>query len=131
MVKIVKTPEPEGFPEFWEIWRPHARKNDGRGEARKVFAQHVKAGADPRDMIDGARYYIRSLSERDREYIPLAATWLNRGAYEDLGPQERDMQVRLANVQAQAETTRVARLPDNHFSRKWEAMKAANGEATH
>ena len=75
--------EPDGFPEFWSIWRPFARKTDGRGLARETFAKHVRAGADPQDIINGAAWFLRTLKERDREFIPLSATWMNRGTYED------------------------------------------------
>lgn len=83
--------EPEGFKEFWEnVWRPHARHTDGRGLARDTFAKLVKGGADPQDIIDGARYFIRTL--KDPQYIPLSATWLNRRAFEDLCGMERRYQ---------------------------------------
>lgn len=75
--------EPEGFAEFWELWRPHKRKNDGRGLARETFAKHVRAGVDPEDIILGAAWFLRTMKERDREYIPLSSTWMNRGLYED------------------------------------------------
>jgi hypothetical protein len=87
--------EPEGFKEFWEqIWRPHARHTDGRGLARDTFAKHVKAGAEAQDIIDGARYFFRSMKEKDREFVPLSSTWLNRMSYEDLAMQERAYQLR-------------------------------------
>ena len=45
----VKTPEPEGFAEFWEdIWFDYRRNTDGRGAARETYRKHVLAGADPR-----------------------------------------------------------------------------------
>lgn len=76
-------PEPQGFPEFWAIWKPYARKTDGRGLARETFAKHVRSGADPKDIINGAAWFLRTLKERDREYVPLSSTWMNRGTYED------------------------------------------------
>ncbi|RVL72403.1 hypothetical protein CN138_09065 [Sinorhizobium meliloti] len=89
-----ETPE---FVQFWETWRPHARQNDGRGLARECFLKQVSNGADPQAIADGARYFFRTMKERDREYIPLAATWLNRGAYEDLAVQERAYQKRISS----------------------------------
>lgn len=91
--------EPEGFPAFWEIWRPHARHTDGRGLARETFAKHVKAGADPQDIVDGATYFFRTIKERDREFVPLSSTWINRGAYEDLAVSERQYQQRRAEIE--------------------------------
>ena len=92
--------EPEGFADFWNVWRPMARHTDGRGLARKAFSQHVKDGADPQDIIDGAKCFFRTMKERDRDYVPLSATWLNRGAYEDLAIQERQFQQRIAEAQS-------------------------------
>lgn len=87
--------EPEGFKEFWEqIWRPHARHTDGRGLARDTFTKHVRAGAEAQDIIDGARYFFRSMKDKDREFVPLSSTWLNRMSYEDLAIQERAYQLR-------------------------------------
>jgi hypothetical protein len=95
--------EPEGFKEFWEqVWRPHARHTDGRGLAREAFARHIKAGACPQDIIDGARYFFRTMKERDKEFVPLSATWLNRGAYEDMAEAERALQQRVEQRQQAA-----------------------------
>lgn len=89
-------PEPDGFAEFWQVWLPVARRNDGRGLARETFRKHVSNGAAAQDIVDGARWYIRGLKERDRDFVPLASTWLNREAYVDLCQRERDYQDRLA-----------------------------------
>jgi hypothetical protein len=83
--------EPPGFADFWAIWLPIKRRNDGRGEARATYAKHIKAGVDPQDIIDGARWYARN-TPAGYEYVPLASTWLNRGVYEDDGPRERAFQ---------------------------------------
>ena len=128
---MTKQPEPEGFADFWAIWRPHARKTDGRADARKVFAAHVKAGNSPQDMIDGARYFIRNMTDRDRDYIPLAATWLNRGAYEDFGPAERAYQERMASAQATASAMAAQPKPahtppKSKWLQQWEAKRQAD-----
>lgn len=98
----IKEQEPEGFAEFWAVWRPHMRHTDGRGDARTAYRKHILAGAEPQDIIDGAKAFIRSLSERDRAYIPLAATWLNREAFADWAEREREyqkaIQARQSNV---------------------------------
>ncbi|WP_049732846.1 hypothetical protein [Rhizobium ecuadorense] len=90
--KADETPE---FVEFWNSWRPYARHTDGRGDARDTFFKHVNAGADPRDITDGAKYFIRTMKERDKEYIPLAASWINKRAYEDMAESERALQQRV------------------------------------
>lgn len=106
-----ETPE---FVHFWEkIWRKHARHTDGRGLARETFAKHVKAGADPQDIVDGAAYFFRTMKERDREFVPLSSTWINRQAYEDLAVSERQYQQRVAEAMARRqEPTNVTNIDD-------------------
>jgi hypothetical protein len=114
--------EPQGFPTFWEIWRPHARKTDGRKLARETFAKHVRSGADPEDIILGAAWFLRTMKERDREFIPLSSTWMNRGSYEDDCILERQ---RIAAIEQ-------AKRPDNVVQmtqpRPSEAERAAHVE---
>lgn len=104
--------EPEGFADWWAIWRPHARHTDGRGIARETFAKHVKAGADPQDIIDGAKCFFRTMKERDKEFVPLAATWLNRGSYEDMAETERAYQSRIAEIKQRASERQVEQSPN-------------------
>lgn len=87
--KAHETPE---FVEFWEAWRPHARETDGRGDARDTFLDHLKRGADPHDIVDGAKWFLRNL--RDREFIPLAASWMNKRSYEDQAEEYRAYEAR-------------------------------------
>lgn len=96
----VRTPEPEGFSDYWKIWLPIARHTDGRGLARETYRKHVLMGADPQDIIDGARWYSRNLKENERAYVPLSSTWLNRESYLDLCDKERAFQDRMAGHQA-------------------------------
>jgi hypothetical protein len=63
--------------------------------AREAFAKHVKAGACPQDIIDGAKYFFRTMKDKDRDYVPLSATWMNRGSYEDSAEAERALQQKL------------------------------------
>ena len=88
------------FLAFWALWLPHARNTDGRGLARDAFGKHVKDGADPQDIVDGAAWFLRNLSERTRDFVPLSATWLNREAYLDFAPKERAFQAKLAASKA-------------------------------
>jgi hypothetical protein len=90
--KADETPE---FVAFWSAWRIHARHTDGRGDARDAFFKHVRMGADPQDLVDGAAYFLRTMKDKDREYIPLAASWLGKRAYEDMAEAERALQQKL------------------------------------
>lgn len=94
--KADETPE---FVEFWEqVWKPVMNKNDGRGSARDEFFRHVQNGADPRDIVDGARWFVRQGG--NGEFKLHAQTWLNRRAYEDGAEQERTYQQRLQEKQS-------------------------------
>jgi hypothetical protein len=123
--------EPQGFPTFWEIWRPHARKTDGRKLARETFAKHVRSGADAEDIIHGAAWFLRTMKERDREFIPLSSTWMNRGTYEDDCILERQRIAAILERERNAAMEQVKRL-DNVVQmnppRPSEAERAAHVE---
>lgn len=108
--RLTKADETDEFREFWHLWQPKARDTDGRGLARETFFKHVEEGADPRDIVDGARCFLRNF--KDRQYIPLSSTWLNRQAYEDLAEKEREFQARLAEQSARASNVTPIRKPE-------------------
>ncbi len=120
--KSDETPE---FQQFWEAWKPFARDTDGRGAARDAFIDHVKSGADPQDIVDGARFFLRTM--KDKQFVPLVQTWLNRRAFEDMAEQERSYQERIAKRAAPtlakpANVNEAPRAyPPNHFMSKWSA----------
>jgi hypothetical protein len=110
--------EPQGFPEFWALWRPHKRPTCCKGDARETYRKCMAGGHDPEDIVLGAAWFIRSF--KDFTYFPMAATWLNRGGFEDNCDFERDRIAKLAAIQP----TR----PDNvvQMSRPSEAERAAH-----
>lgn len=102
--KAHETPE---FVEFWELWRKHARDTDGRGDARDTFIEHVSRGADPADIVAGAKWFLAHVL-RDKDFIPLAATYLNKRGYEDHAEQYRAYEARRQERQrAQEQSTNV------------------------
>jgi len=113
--KLTKADETPEFQEFWSFWMNYARDTDGRGLARDAFFKHVWAGADPRDIIDAAHFFVlRKL--KDKNFIPLVASWLNSQAYEDLAEEERNYQKRLQERQTQpTNVVRMVSLPAHHF----------------
>lgn len=114
--KADETPE---FQQFWEAWKPFARDTDGRGAARDAFLDHVNSGADPADIVDGARFFLRSM--KDKQFVPLVQTWLNRRAFEDMAEQERSYQERQASRERERAQSAgvVVSLPSNHFMNKY------------
>jgi len=115
--------DPEGFDLFWSYWRPHMRRTDGRKDARDAYRKHILSGASPEDILDGAKAFLRDMPERDKPYIPLAASWLNKESYLDWADKEREYQARLA---ARAENVVQMKPLSNYkpkFLQDWEAQK--------
>lgn len=113
--------EPEGFADFWAVWRPLMRRTDGRGDARETYRKHILKGAEPADIIDGAKAFLRDIPEKDRPYIPLAASWLNKESYLDWCEKERAYQAKLA--ERATNVVQIKSAPTNYkpkFLREWE-----------
>lgn len=50
-------------------------------KARRAFEKAVKNGADPRDIIEGARRFAAATAAKELTYIPYPASWLNAGGW--------------------------------------------------
>lgn len=103
--------EPEFFETFWSLWREHMRKTDGKGKARPAYRKHILDGADPQDILDGAAYFLRTMSERDREFIPLAASWLNSERWADDCEKERAYRAKLEESRIRSQEN-VVQMPE-------------------
>jgi hypothetical protein len=117
--KVGKSDETPEFIEFWSIWRRHARHTDGRGLARDEFFRHLDNGADPHDIVDGAKCFFRTMKDKDKEFVPLSQTWLNRRSYEDLAEQQREWEARSSVVVERRESVVSIQLPKNHFMNRF------------
>ena len=118
-----KADESPEFQEFWRVWLPAARETDGRGDARDTFLEHIKRGADPQDIVDGAKWFLRNL--KDRDFIPLAASWLNKRSYEDHAEQYRAYEARRQERQrSQEQSTNVVSIDAERRADMAERMKA-------
>lgn len=119
MSNTCKANESTEFIAYWNMWQPHSRNTDGRALARETFRKQVLKGADPQDIVDGAAWFLRNITERTKDYVPLSATWLNREGWDGLCDKERAYQERLSQAQQPAQNV-VAMpprtvLPANHF----------------
>lgn len=80
----------EAFNEFYRDTYP--RKMEPL-KARRAFEKAVKNGADPREIIDGARRFAAATAAKGKTYIPYPASWLNAGGWMneagDIAPVER------------------------------------------
>lgn len=80
------------FEEFYKHAYP--RKMEPL-KARRAFEKAVKNGADPRDIIEGARRFAAATAAKGKTYIPYPASWLNAGGWMneagDIAPVERTL----------------------------------------
>lgn len=126
-MKKLRLDESPEFKAFWAIWQPISRHNDGRGLARDTFRKHVEAGAPAQDIVDGAQWFIRSMKQKDREFVPLSSTWINREAYLDMAEFERNYQRQTAERAERAANVvpmNGPKLGQTAFLRKWNAEQA-------
>lgn len=68
----------EEFNEFYKHAYP--RKMEPL-KARRAFEKAVKNGADPREIIEGARRFAAATADKGKTYIPYPASWLNAGGW--------------------------------------------------
>ncbi len=122
MKKFIEA-SPEGFDQFWAIWRPVMRNTDGKGLARDAYRKQLLRGTNPEDIIDGASWFIRNLTERTRDYVPLSATWLNRETFDGLCEKERAYQATLSQPKENTVVPIRAVLPANHFLNQYKPEK--------
>lgn len=71
---------------FDAFWRAYPRRT-AKLAAQKAFASAIKRGADPNAMTAAAQAFADS-PDRDPQFTPHPATWLNQGRYDDQ-PQEQ------------------------------------------
>ncbi len=74
---------PSDTPHFLAFWAAYP-KRQGKGEARTAFAKQLKF-TDATTLINAANDFARwcEVKQTDKQYIPLAATWLNQSRWED------------------------------------------------
>lgn len=68
----------EAFEEFY--YRAYPRRMEPL-KARRAFEKAVKNGADPHEIIEGARSFAAATSAKGKTYIPYPASWLNAGGW--------------------------------------------------
>jgi len=72
---------PDGFAEFWTAYPP--RKNSSKSDARTAYAAALKKGADPAEIIAGAKLYAADRAGKDAQFTAHATTWLHGKRWED------------------------------------------------
>ncbi|MFH5926428.1 hypothetical protein [Roseomonas xinghualingensis] len=74
--RTVARPEPEGFPAFYEVYPRHEARKDAADAYRQVVGE---AGGSEALLAHLRRYRFSP----DRQFIPLAATWLRGRRWQD------------------------------------------------
>lgn len=76
-------PRDEKFEDFWKAYPRRAGANP-KAPAEKLFVAAVKSGADPADIIAGAkRCAVVDAGKINTEYIPQAVKWLRDKRWRD------------------------------------------------
>lgn len=77
-----------GFDEFWAAY-PKRKGDAARAPAAKLFADAVRAGADPRIIIDAAkRFAVAEVRNIGTEFIMQAQKWLRNRRWMDYGTEQ-------------------------------------------
>ncbi|HJD68243.1 MAG TPA: hypothetical protein K8V54_00685 [Corynebacterium kroppenstedtii] len=76
-----KPRRPKDPPEFTAFWAAYPRKV-GKDRARKAFKSACRR-AELSDILAGARRFAAEKKNKDVQYIPHPATWLNDGRWDD------------------------------------------------
>jgi len=122
-----ETPE---FKAFWDCWFPHKNINDGRGSARDEFFRQVEIyGANPQDLVDGARWFIRNGGNQKPNWQgeimrKHASSWLATRDYEDGCERERKHQADMAEREAKTNVVPIKPQPKSKFLQEWERREA-------
>lgn len=80
-------PPPPAPGSFEDWWAAYPRK-EGKKAALRAYRAAVKAGADPDVLLEALKRRV-AFWRRERiesRFIPLPATWLNQGRWEDVVP---------------------------------------------
>lgn len=119
----IQQQEPEGFQEWWTFWRPHMRHTDSKTDARAAYIKALLRGALTDDLLAGAQGYIRFMPEKDKPYIQLAQTWLNKDIWENWADKEREYQARLAARAENVVQMKPITTYKSKFLQEWEQQK--------
>lgn len=70
-------------PDFEIFWSKYPRK-EAKLYARTVFERAIKSGAVRADqLVAAAERFARHVDGKDTQFIPLPATWINAGRWDD------------------------------------------------
>jgi len=96
------------FEKFWQAWPGRGDASDPKKPAGMIFERHVKNGADPEDMIAGARTLAakQKASGAEPRFNPMAQTWINQERWQDETPRSSEGEMTRAERQQMIEKNR-------------------------
>lgn len=86
VAKATRTGIDKAFEEFWSEYPKRGTAANPRKPAREKFERLVKSGADPSEIVRGARLYREAEAGRGTlgsDKIAMASTWLNQERWRD------------------------------------------------
>jgi hypothetical protein len=91
--------------QFVNFWALYPKKQD-KGHAERAWAKAVR-DTSPQEIIEGLENQLHTLAARERQFIPLASTWLNGKRWSDEPEPKPGENKPVANVAARK--ARIAR----------------------
>ncbi|MCX4801738.1 hypothetical protein OG594_08750 [Streptomyces sp. NBC_01214] len=73
----------EAFGAFWLTYP----KKINRGKAQEQWIAEIRKGADPKQIVDAAQSYARSVAGKDPQFTSYPANWLRLERYHDEYPE--------------------------------------------
>ncbi|MER5694888.1 helix-turn-helix transcriptional regulator [Streptomyces mirabilis] len=67
---------------FGAFWLTYPKRRD-KEAAKKAWIAAIERGAEPQQMVDGAKTYAQERKDQEPKYTKYPATWLNNGCYDD------------------------------------------------
>jgi hypothetical protein len=97
-IKHMSSAVQDFFNRFWEAYP----RKEGKGAARTAYEKAYKK-VGPDDILCGLMYQVPDMRRKERQYIPMPATWLNQERWDDSfgGPDLDARSKRIANARAQ------------------------------
>lgn len=69
-------------PDFELFWSKYPRR-EAKIKGREAFERAVKAGVKADKMVEAAERFAKHVIGKDVQFIPLPATWINAGRWDD------------------------------------------------
>lgn len=111
--------------DFDTFWAAYPNKK-GKGDARKAFAKAIKL-ATLETMLAAIHTY--KLKKPEWQHFAHPGTWLRQERWDDEWPEQKQQTGGAPRSFDHGPSNVVIRLPENHFSKRWERGEFKKKEA--